>query len=124
MAMPQAALAEEVAIKTRAETVEIFARELQHQGSQQSATYPSHAGQLRLNGSGGRTEKRIKTIISRLTTIAHMYDHLLGVGLDGTIDFADYLRILCIRLPDFKVGCISRSISFATQHPRSSILIQ
>jgi two-component sensor histidine kinase len=31
-----------------------------------------------------------------------MYDHLLGAGLDGSIDFADYLHTLCTRLSDLQ----------------------
>jgi signal transduction histidine kinase len=100
----QAALAEEIAIKTRAETVEMFVRGLQHRIRNNlqhiQAMLESYASTV----SEGEAKQRITTIISRLTTMTHMYDHLLGVGLDGTVKFADYLRTLCIRLSELQSG--------------------
>ena len=38
----------------------------------------------------------------RVTTLAQVYDSLLGVGLSESIDLADYLRALCVRLPELQ----------------------
>ncbi len=41
----------------------------------------------------------IDLIVRRVTTLAQIYDSLLGVGLSESIDLANYLRALCLRLP-------------------------
>ncbi len=38
----------------------------------------------------------------RVTTLAQIYDSLLGVGLSETIDLGDYLRALCASLPELQ----------------------
>lgn len=45
----------------------------------------------------------IDVIVRRVTTLAQVYDTLLGVGLSRTIDLADYLRALCASLPGLQV---------------------
>lgn len=45
----------------------------------------------------------IETIARRVMTLAQVYDHLLGVGMTGTIDFSNYLRTLCEQLPDLQL---------------------
>ena len=41
----------------------------------------------------------VEVIVRRLTVLAQVYDSMLGVGLTETVDLADYLRLLCVRLP-------------------------
>jgi two-component sensor histidine kinase len=44
----------------------------------------------------------IRSIARRVTSLANIYDHLLGHGLVETIDFAAYLKSLCISLHNFQ----------------------
>jgi two-component sensor histidine kinase len=46
-------------------------------------------------------QRGLRTIIRRVMSLAEVYDQLLGVGLSGRIDFAAYIRLLCVRLPEF-----------------------
>ncbi len=41
----------------------------------------------------------IDLIVRHVTTLAQVYDSLLGVGLSDTVDLGDYLRELCVSLP-------------------------
>ncbi len=48
---------------------------------------------------GGEARQGINLIVRRVTTLAQVYDSLLGIGLSETVDLADYLLALCVRLP-------------------------
>ena len=47
----------------------------------------------------GAVQDGIDLIVRRVTTLAQTYDSLLGTGLSGTVDLANYLRALCVSLP-------------------------
>ena len=53
-----------------------------------------------------------------LTTLAQVYDSLLGVGLSETVDLAEYLRALCQRLPGLQAA---RKRRFGSSAMRSSL---
>jgi two-component sensor histidine kinase len=95
-------LAEAVATKTRTETIEMFAHELQHRVRNNLQHIQAMLDGYAATIPQEESKEPIETIINRLTTMAHMYDHLLGAGLDGSIDFADYLHTLCTRLSDLQ----------------------
>ena len=48
-------------------------------------------------------KQAIESIARRVMTLAQIYDHLLGVGMAGTIDFSQYLRTLCAQLPGLQL---------------------
>jgi two-component sensor histidine kinase len=43
----------------------------------------------------------LEGIIRQIMTLAEVYEHLLGVGMNGQIDFA-YMMALCGNLPDLQ----------------------
>ena len=45
------------------------------------------------------SQRGIRGIIQRVSALGQVYDHLLGVGMSGRVDFAAYLRLLCDELP-------------------------
>jgi two-component sensor histidine kinase len=49
-----------------------------------------------------KARKGLGAIVRRVTTLAQVYDSLLGVGLSRTIDLGDYLNTLCASLPDLQ----------------------
>jgi two-component sensor histidine kinase len=53
--------------------------------------------------------KGLQAIIRRVTILAQVYDHLLGVGMHGSLDFGAYVASLCASLPDLQ-GKSGRSI--------------
>ena len=44
----------------------------------------------------------MRGIIRRVSALGQVYDHLLGVGMAGQVDFSAYLRLLCQELPDLQ----------------------
>lgn len=44
----------------------------------------------------------LRGIIRRVMTLAQVYDHLLGVGMSGTIEFGTYVERLCASLPNIQ----------------------
>ena len=56
--------------------------------------------QIELN-DGGRKEG-LRSIAQRVMSLAKIYDHLLGNGLNRTIDFNQYVRSLCESLSAFQ----------------------
>ncbi len=49
--------------------------------------------------ASGVARDGIDLIVRRVTTLAQVYDSLLGVGLSGTVDLAGYLHALSVSLP-------------------------
>ena len=98
-------LAESVAAAARVKALrdalaarDLLAEELQHRVRNNlqmvSSMLESHARTAPDDARDG-----IDLIARRVTTLAQVYDSLLGVGLSGSVDLADYLRALCARLP-------------------------
>ena len=50
----------------------------------------------------GQSERGIRGIIRRVMTLAQVYDHLLGIGMSGWLDFGAYAKLLCANLPDLQ----------------------
>lgn len=47
-------------------------------------------------------QKGLRAIVRRVMSLAQVYDQLLGVGLSGKLDFAAYIRLLCVNLPELQ----------------------
>ena len=48
----------------------------------------------------GRSIEAFRAIAARVMGLAHIFDHLLGVGMSKLIDFSEYVVALCHNLPD------------------------
>jgi two-component sensor histidine kinase len=46
----------------------------------------------------------LRGILRRVTALAKVYDHLLGIGLSHIVDFAEYAKLLCGGLPELQTG--------------------
>ena len=111
-------LAEAVATQTRMATLRLFAHELQHRTRNNL-----HQVQVMLDTyadtvSGDEAKKNIEAITLQLMTMTEMYDHLLGAGLGGGLDFGSYLSTLCSHLvathgnltPNVNLVCTTESV--------------
>jgi two-component sensor histidine kinase len=58
-------------------------------------------GQLRRT-SDSEERKGLQGIIRQIMSLAEVYEHLLGVGMKGEIDFGAYTAALCANLPDLQ----------------------
>lgn len=53
-----------------------------------------------MKADAGTDEKAsVQGIIRRVTTLAEVYEHLLGTGMGRSVDLGEYVRALCRRLP-------------------------
>jgi two-component sensor histidine kinase len=103
-------LAEAVATATRVKALRalvdeknLLAEELQHRVRNNLQMVSGMlANYARL--ADGSARHGINQIVRRVTTLAQIYDSLLGVGLSSTIDLGAYLRELCESLPGLQDG--------------------
>lgn len=104
-------LAEAVATATRVAALQtlvdeknLLGEELQHRvRNNLQMLVAMLANQARVSPNE-ETRGGIDQIMRRVSTMAQVYDSLLGVGLSSTIDLADYLRALCLTLPGLQNG--------------------
>ena len=99
-------LAEAVATAARLKKIEdlldsknLLAEELQHRVSNNLHMITTLLGSYARTTVEGPARHGIDLIVRRVTTLSQVYDNLLGVGLSATVNLADYLRALCLRLP-------------------------
>lgn len=102
-------LAESVAAVERANVIRallasktLMAEELQHRVRNNLHMITSMLDNYARTAAIGPARRGIEMIVRRVTTLAQVYDSLLGVGLSETIDLADYLRELCVSLPSLQ----------------------
>jgi len=102
-------LAESVAAAERGEVIRallesktLMAEELQHRVRNNLQMIASMLDSYARTAATGPARHNVEMIVRRVTTLAQVYDSLLGVGLSETIDLADYLRALCISLPSLQ----------------------
>jgi two-component sensor histidine kinase len=102
-------LAEAVATATRVEAIQellrsksLLAEELQHRVRNNLQMITGMLGNYARTTTEGAARDGIDLIVRRVTTLAQVYDSLLGVGLSEMIDIADYLAALCKRLPELQ----------------------
>lgn len=99
-------LAEAVATATRVKALRdaldaknLLAEELQHRVRNNLQMITGMLDNYARGTVSGVARDGIDLIVRRVTTLAQVYDSLLSVGLSGTVDFAGYLRALCVNLP-------------------------
>jgi two-component sensor histidine kinase len=51
--------------------------------------------------------KGLQGIARQIMSLAEVYEHLLGVGIDGQIDIGAYVTALCANLPDLQTPSVS-----------------
>ena len=95
-------LAEAVATQTRVEALKLFARELQHRVRNNLQHILAMMDSYSATLDEAESKKGIESISLRLMTMAQMYDHLLGAGMGGTVEFGSYLTALCVSLTDLQ----------------------
>lgn len=86
-------------IKELLATKNLMAEELQHRVRNNLQMITSMLDSYARTATQGPARDGIGVIVRRVTTLAQVYDSLLGVGLSDTVDVAEYLRALCLRLP-------------------------
>ena len=99
-------LAEAVATATRVRALQdalaaknLLAEELQHRVRNNLQMITGMLDRYARSTASGMARDGIDLIVRRVTTMAQVYDSLLGVGLSGTVDLGGYLRGLCVSLP-------------------------
>ena len=99
-------LAEAVATASRVKALpalldekNLLAEELQHRVRNNLHMVSAMLGNYARTATEQDAREGINRIVRHVTTLAQVYDSLLGVGLTETIDLGDYLRELCASLP-------------------------
>jgi len=77
----------------------LLAEELQHRVRNNLQMITGMLDSYARTAADGPARERIEVIVRRVTTLAQVYDSLLGIGLSDTVDLASYLRALCEQLP-------------------------
>ena len=102
-------LAEAVATATRVNALQalvdeknLLAEELQHRVRNNLQMVGGMLNSYARTATDEGARHGINQIVRRVTTLAEIYNSLLGVGLSATIDFAYYLRELCGSLPELQ----------------------
>lgn len=81
----------------------LLAEELQHRVRNNLQMVSGMLDSYARTTAAGPAREGINLIVRRVTTLAQVYDSLLGVGLSETVDIGGYLRALCGRLPGLQV---------------------
>ncbi len=99
-------LAEAVATTRRNQAMQILldqqkllAEELQHRVRNNLQMVSAMLYNYSRTGIDDKAREEVSSISNRVTTLAQIYDSLLGVGLSETIDLQSYLQQLCSFLP-------------------------
>ena len=87
------------AMRALLDSKNLLAEELQHRVRNNLQMISSMLESYARTTTSDEARQGIDLIVRRVTTLAQVYDSLLGVGLSETVDLADYLRALCLRLP-------------------------
>ena len=56
-------------------------------------------------------QRGIKAVARRVSTLAQVYDHLLGTEMTRTTDFGSYLKSLCLNLQEIQGGALNDAIT-------------
>ncbi len=87
------------ALNALVEAKNLLAEELQHCVRNNLHMVSGMLESYARTAASGPARDGIDLIVRRVTTLAQIYDSLLGVGLSDTVDLAEYLEALCISLP-------------------------
>lgn len=90
------------ALRDALDTKNLLAEELQHRVRNNLHMVSAMLESYARTAPTGEARQGINLIVRRVTTLAQVYDSLLGVGLSESVDLADYLRVLCVRLPELQ----------------------
>jgi two-component sensor histidine kinase len=80
----------------------VMAEELQHRVRNNLQLVAGMLAEQLNHTPDANSQSGLRGIQSRVTALAKVYDHLLGIGLSRTIDFAEYARQLSHGLPDLQ----------------------
>ena len=87
------------AMRALLDSKNLLAEELQHRVRNNLQMVGGMLESYARTTADAEARQGIDLIVRRVTTLAQIYDSLLGVGLSESIDLANYLRALCLRLP-------------------------
>ncbi len=87
------------AMRALLDSKNLLAEELQHRVRNNLQMVGGMLESYARTTADAEARQGIDLIVRRVTTLAQIYDSLLGVGLSESIDLADYLGALCLRLP-------------------------
>ena len=87
------------ALRDTLDAKNLLAEELQHRVRNNLQMVGGMLKNYARTAPTGEARDGIDLIVRRVTTLAQIYDSLLGVGLSETVDLAGYLRELCVSLP-------------------------
>lgn len=107
-------------IKALLASQSLMVEELQHRVRNNLHMITSMLDSQALRTEEGSARAGFELIARRVTTLAQVYDSLLGTGLSKTIDMADYLRALCVSLPGLQTA---RSKAVALNFSAESVLL-
>jgi two-component sensor histidine kinase len=90
------------AIRALLEEKDLLAEEMHHRVRNNLYVVGNMLASFALTSSDDPERQVIGAIARRVTTLAKVYDSLLGVGLSRNIDLGTYLEELCVSLPDMQ----------------------
>ena len=83
---------------------QVLAQELQHRvRNNLQLVYAMLSKQLD-DTTDGHGQRGIKAIARRVSTLAQVYDHLLGTEMTRTTDFGSYVKSLCLNLAEIQAA--------------------
>lgn len=83
---------------------QVLAQELQHRvRNNLQLVYAMLSKQLD-DTTDGQDQRGIKAIARRVSTLAQVYDHLLGTEMTRTTDFGGYVKSLCLNLAEIQAA--------------------
>lgn len=92
------------ALRDAVEQKNLLAVELQHRVRNNLQMLASMLANHAREQVGEEARKSVEAMIRQVTTLAKVYNSLLGVGLSETIDLAEYLQSLCGSMPSLQAA--------------------
>jgi two-component sensor histidine kinase len=81
---------------------DVLAEELQHRVRNNLQLVSGMLSKQLEETADKSSQQGLKSIASRVSTLAQVYDHLLGSEMSRTIDFGAYLKSLCLNLAEIQ----------------------
>jgi two-component sensor histidine kinase len=82
----------------------VLAEELQHRVRNNLQLVYGMLSKLVDETPGKVGQRAIKAVARRVSTLAQVYDHLLGTEMARTTDFGSYVKSLCLNLQEIQAG--------------------
>ena len=86
------------------EQKKVLAEELQHRVRNNLQLIYGMLSRLVDDTANAAGQRGIKAVARRVSTLAQVYDHLLGTEMSRTTDFGSYLKSLCLNLAEIQGG--------------------